>query len=422
MLRRLLRHDLGQASLDYVTVLAVAGVALTAGTGVAMAKAPQLLGAVTGQMLRALCIVTAGDCDRDRAPCVVGSDKKTISGKVSVAVFELGHDQVALVEERSDGRFDVTIVDGWNPGTQFSVGVELKIPKTGLAFDGELRAAVLAHRRKGRTWTVEDADAASRLVDRLSGLDAALLPSLVDGGTDREPEVSYEESGWSTTIGAGGTIGDHGVTLALRAEDFEGARRNHRTGHRTHYLKRAQVMGAALEGTVSGKADGEAVHVWAIETDETGRPVDLMILETGEFRGTMSLPSPAAEVAGLLGVPGRHAERYEVERHLDLTVDANLRAAMAFIARVVGPFKGSDPFADRVPVSDALRDRLDRSATIHTRTYATDHSSQDEGASIAAGLKLGAQYETSTHTSRLLAALTRGPNGIWQERTDCVAR
>lgn len=423
MLRRL-RADPGQASLDYLTVLVVTGLLLGAGTGVAMAQGGGIAGAVTTQVVRALCIVSGGDCDRDRAPCVVGSTGKTISGSLSLAVVRLGRDQLALVEERSDGRFDVTLVRGWNPGLEGGVGLKLKIPKTGLAFQGELRAAVLAHLRKGRSWTVGSAAEADALVGTLGGLKGAIVPEAVRGGTLPEPDRTFEESGWSTTIGLEGVLDPAKVRVELSAADFDGARRDRRTGHVTHYLKRSQEFGAALErptddGKVGGELDYVGGYVWAIETDRRGRPVDLMIVESDEYRGTASLPDEVAEVAGHLGVPGKIAERYEVERHLDLTVPANLRAAMQFVSRVLGPFKGATPFADRVAVSDALRDRLDRFGVVHARTYETEHASDGGGATLAAGLKIGAGYETSVHTSKLLAATTRGPGGTWRSRTDC---
>lgn len=422
-----LRDDTGQASLDYLTVLAVVAAGLVLAVGVATAHGRAIAVSVTTQMARALCIVTGGDCYRDRTPCVVDAREKRLSGSVSLALVRIGKDQLAIVEERSDGRFDVTIVDGWDPGLEGGLGGSLRIPKTGIAIDGELRAAALAHLRKGRTWTVDSAAEAKRLVDRASGVKAALLPEVLHDSADRDPDITFDERGWSLSVGASAELGQDSAELEFRPEDFDGARRDLRTGHVTHYLRRAQRLGASLsitrpDGSYGGDVAREAGHVWAIEVDERGRPVDLMIIETDEIRGSASLPPGVAEVAGRLGLPSEIGQRYEVEEHLDLTDPANLRAAMAFIRGVVGPFNGVSPGSDRVPVAAALRERLDRHGTKHLRSYTTDEESDGGGGTLAAGLKFGAGYETSTHTSTLVGALTRGPGGIWRERADCLTR
>ena len=61
----------GQATVDYAAVVLVVSLVLLAMAGVAAARGALVTDAITRQIARALCIVTGGDCDREREPCVV---------------------------------------------------------------------------------------------------------------------------------------------------------------------------------------------------------------------------------------------------------------------------------------------------------------------------------------------------------------
>ncbi len=410
MLRRLLRHDLGQASIDYVTVLAVTGVALAAGTGVAMAKAPAFAGAVTGQMVRALCIVTGGDCDRDRAPCVVGSNEKTTSLGGRVLVVRLGATRTALVAERSDGKVDVTLTDGLEAGVDRSLG-------------REARLAAMVKAKGGMSWTVGSLKEAQELIDRVGSVSSELLRSVDDGDVVSDPDEVSLEAGLSIKLSSDVKASRVGGKVALSRDMLGGARYNRRTGHAVIYLKNAEAIALALEtGTPIGKAEagGDAGRstVMALELDRNGQPVDLMMLESGDYAGSFSLPGVASEVAGYLGVPSRLARRYEVERHLDLTRPENRRPTEAVIAAALGFEMVMSGVQQLVP-TQLLAERLFQNGTVHTRTYEVDRTSSQKGFSFVV---VDGAKEKHEVTSRLLAAMTRGPDGVWQERTDCVDR
>lgn len=422
------RRDRGQAALEYLAVLAVAGVALTVGVGAAMARGGGVASAVRAQMVRALCIVTAGDCDRDRAPCVRRSRRTADGGHLDLLLVRVGKDHVALLEERSDERFDVTLVDAWQAGPQAGVGAGgfVRWGSGGAAVRGELRAALLAHEGRGRTWTVGSRQEAEALVGSISGVRAALLPQAIRGGALPPPDQTFYEHGWGVTLtGYAGRGMRRTGRLTIAARDIDGARHDRRTGHETLYLARSSGLSGELDaasggslrgGSVAGAAEGE--HVWAIETDGNGRPLDLMILSTGEYAGSFSLPTRLQRVAGFLAAPAKDARRYEAEVHLDLTDPENLASATAFLDAV---WSGAPrPGRDRVPVSDRLAARIEGHAVIHARTYAVDGRSYGAGGRVAAGGGVGGAAGREVQTARLLAAVTRGPDGTWQQRTDCI--
>lgn len=411
MRRRLLRHDLGQAALDYLTVLTVVGIVLAAGTGVAMARGGAIAGAVTSQMARALCIVSGGDCDRDREPCVVGSKETTSSIGAQLLIVRLGASRSVLLAERSDGRVDVVLVDGVEGGLDRSLG-------------RAARLAALARAEVGMGWTVDSMQEAKELVDRVGSVSKELLRSAAGGGWASDPATVSLEGGVSVALGGGAERGTAKATGRIGRSAMLGARYDRRTGHTTVYLKKADELAGALEGaTPLGDADGSLelgyTGTLALELDGHMRPVDLMLLQSGEYDGSFSLPGVAAEVAGYLGVPSRHARRFEVERHLDLTVPGNRGAVEAFLAAMTGIQMAHGP-VDGGVVTTLLARRLFRDGSVNARTYEVDTTGASDSLSLGPLASVGKDREQVV--SRLLAAMSRGPGGTWRERTDCVSR
>src|SRR5690242_3843526 len=98
-------HD-GQASLEWVAVVAV--VATLFALGAALANAQDLGRHVTRQWARALCVVRSGDCARDQEPCVVASRSRAHEGGLDVELVRLGGSVLGRIEQLSDGTFAVT--------------------------------------------------------------------------------------------------------------------------------------------------------------------------------------------------------------------------------------------------------------------------------------------------------------------------
>ncbi len=127
----------------------VALVALVLAAAVAAWVDPQPVGAaVTRGMARALCVVSGGFCDADRAPCVTASRSDADGWHVNLAILRYGEGGVLLREERSDGTVALTRTRDRSGGLDVGVGADLRVD--GLSLGAELRAAILARLGAGR--------------------------------------------------------------------------------------------------------------------------------------------------------------------------------------------------------------------------------------------------------------------------------
>src|SRR4029079_11122258 len=97
-----MRSARGQGNREYLAFVLLVAFALGGGTAaVASAAGADIATAVPHEVLRALCIVSGGDCDRDRAPCDVDTSTKSRSVALSIAVVKIGHDKRVTVVRRS---------------------------------------------------------------------------------------------------------------------------------------------------------------------------------------------------------------------------------------------------------------------------------------------------------------------------------
>lgn len=417
-------RDSGQASLEYVGVVALVAVVL------ALLAAPawsgeQAAGAVVGQLHRALCVVSHGDCDEDRRPCVLASDAVDDDGHVDLLILHTGARELVLRERLSDGRVAVTFLREGENGLVFAGGagghVRLggKLLRTGT----ELSARLLLLSGEGRTWVLAPHEA-NALVQRLVVDDAGdLADRVAHAGGDLAglpvPAQTATQQGLRVELGGAVRIAGASATLELGAEDLAGSTLDVATGRRTYLLRRTDDFEAALSTGPRELADGAGASemAYTITVDRAGRALDLGILQTGELRGSLDLPGPAQEVAGALGVPSSGARRWELERHLDLTVPENLAAAQAFVTDVVAP---RPTLGASARTGDALLARLEFAGVTAARTYAVAEDATGlEADGEAELLRLGAGFERVRRSTRLLAAMQRGPDGIWRRRADC---
>jgi hypothetical protein len=378
--------------------------------------------AVDHQLLRALCIVRGGECEQDRAPCPVRSDRRDDAVSARILVFRVGVDKTLIREERSDGTVAVTVAYGEEGGLEFSGGAHLEVAlgRGEVALGGELTAAAVATRERGYTWVLRDGRAADALMGHL-GAGARKLDGLIASGRVPAPTQRYRHGGLASRgSAAAGKLPS--VGLGLSSQDVAGTRTDASTGRRTFYVQRtvegslSLTYGAA--GATGARTDRER---YAVTYDAAGRPVDLMVITTGIYRGSFDLPARLQPAVGLLSAPTGHVRTYVEETHLDLTDPESLHAARDFLDQVRHPDAVHTGAA--VAVAAALRRRLDAIGVVHARTYDADERRYGIDGSVGVeGVQLGASLSRTLLDSHLIAAATRGLDGVWRLRGDCLSR
>jgi hypothetical protein len=412
--------DRGQAGVDYVGVLLLVTAVL--GAVALVADASRIPTAVDRQLLRALCVVRGGDCEQDRAPCPVSSARRDDAASARILVFHVGVDKTLIREERSDGSVAVTVAYGQQAGLEVGGGAHLEIAlgRGGLDLGGELTAVAVAARERGYTWVVRDGRAADALMGRL-GVGASRLDGQIASGRIPPPTVRYRHGGFGTR-GNASVDGAARAALGLSSQDVAGVRVDASSGRRTLYVQRtvdgSLSLNYGLAGATGARTDRER---YAVTFDAAGRPVDLMVLTTGVYRASFDLPTRLQPVVGLLAAPTGHVRTYVEETHLDLTDPESLRVAGAFLDQVRHPDAVNAGAA--VSIAAALRRRLDAVGVIHARTYDADERRYGvDGAVGIDGLRLGASVSRTLLDARLVAAATRGLDGVWRTRADCLRR
>jgi hypothetical protein len=412
--------DRGQAGVDYVAVVLL--VVAVLGAVALVADASGVPQSVHHQLLRAMCVVRGGDCEQERAPCPVATDRRDDAMGARILVFRIGQDKTIVREERSDGSIAVTVAYGHEAGLEVAQGVRLSVSlgHGGIGLGGELTASAVATREHGYTWLLHDPQAADAIVGRL-GVSRGKLERLVTAGRLPAPIQRYGQAGFSVAGHASsGTA--YGGALALSSQDVAGSRVDVRTGRRTFYMQRTVEASLSLTAEGTGLTGARrARDRYAVTYDRTGRPVDLMVMTAGRYRASADLPARLQPAVGLLSVPTGHSRTYVEETHLDLTDPESLRVAVAFLERVRHP--RSVGFGSPAAVADALRRRLDAVGVVHARTYDADERRYGvAGSVIVQGIRIGGELSRTLEDSHLVAATTRGLDGMWRKRTDCLAR
>jgi hypothetical protein len=405
-----MRSARGQGTVEYLAVVLLVAFALGGGTAaVASAAGADIATAVPHEVLRALCIVSGGDCDRDRAPCDVDADSRARSLAVTIAVVKLGHDKRVTVTRRSDGTFAVTLQTAPTGGVGASAGARAKIDlgRGSVAAGADVTVGVTGAFAHNRTWIVGSKGEADRLVRTIEE-HAVLPPATVDGH-----EASVEATGDAVI----GTIAN--ASGRVLAGLSGGWATDHRTGNRTYFLSGsvgaqadASVKGSKVRASVAG-SDSDR---YALTVAPDGRWIDLAVTRTGELGTSVDLPKGVAAALGTLDLPGSPPRRWVTDSHLDLGDPQNLAAAQAFVAGLKD-LRHPGRLTDAV---GALSRRMRDAAVIDARTYAVDSETRGAEGRIGAGAQIGGKYQTSTDKARLVAATTRGLDGQWRVRDDCL--
>jgi len=377
--------------------------------GAGLAQADAVGRRVTREMARALCLVRGGDCRRDQEPCVTSSEADRSTWTAGILIFRYSHDGIGMLEQQSDGTYAVTVGHASSGGAEGEAGFggSVNLGKLNASFGGAVTATLLGRLEDSRTWIVGSKSEAQAI--------------LKAGGASRAPDRTSSDRAWLPSAGASVEGGVRGLMDAkLKILDaaaswgqHAGTVTDHRTGRQTTYVDaKLSASLSVLEG-VLGSATGDANEVYAVERAPDGRPLALRITATGSFAGSRDLPSVVQSIAGRLEVPG--AERYEVTATLDLGDPSALDATIELLDDIARKRGRAKPSAE-------LRRLVESSGTVEARMFSTSDAT---GGEYGAGFDLGTRivdvsHESEHHGQRLLAAASRGLDGQWIAREDCV--
>ena len=384
----------GQASLEYVGLLALVAAALAVAApaaGVAGVPAEVAKVVQTG-----ICIVGGDVCrtsDAEAAglqPCTVSDRRRGGGLAVTVLSLRLGGDHQWLVARRSDGSVVVTKVAHDDVGVSGGLGYELGPLKAGLEGEAGLRVA------GGVGWEFADAASARRFLKAAHyGLSSATRrwPAAWRSG-----EAGLAFSGWAglgvvATGEDGKSLGGPALGVEASAQELLGARIER---DRTTIYLRAQTDGPRTTGVLKGLlATGAAGPVVAEYTRDRSGPRELAFRVTE--RGA------------------RANEVVEIVARMDLRDHANREVAMRLLRR-------------RLPwppaVAEDLRAAVRRTVqvgTVERSVFAVHDGSRSFELAARAGAELGLEADYSKVDRRLVEASARTGGSQERAREDCVA-
>lgn len=413
----------GQGTVEYVALVALLLLALALGGGAI--AAPGLANAVAAGWERGLCRLVGGGCATIAArPCVVGSHARDERVTVHAGFIRLGGHAGLVRQDLSDGTVRITAVDDMTAGVQVGLGAEGHVEVGGARVGGGEMAAVGAAGQAGlgRSWVVRDGRAADALIRTLRGptgnrIADDLLGALGVGDDPPEPEERSFTAGVQGMAEARLDTGLAALHLGMVGTLSAGGRWNRRTGERTVVLRGdGEVTLTLARAFLKGRLRAADRVGAAVTFGRDGHPRELLVSAAGEIDRTL----PAALHLGAGRLTARGGRRGEVDARLDLTVPEHLDVLRAaFGAWSAHPLPGTG-LAQALPVLARLGGLLADDGRIDARVYASAHGSAGAGADAALGARAGGDYEESSDDLRLLAAWSRPPGGVWEERVDCT--
>jgi hypothetical protein len=406
-----MRSESGQGTVEYVAIVALVAVVLAAAVAGSAVFGAGVANAVTGSIRHALCVVTGRVCVVvAQRPCVVRTARDERRETVAIAFVQIGAGRVVLRERLSDGTLRLTVLHRGEAGVTagFGSSSDARVGGVSLSVGAHAQATVAGIVGAGQVFEVRTARQADAIVRRLRAEGSAAVDGVRrllrrgDGDLPRS-DVSFVEGGVAGRLDATLSAGDAGSAGVNGGGDSVlGRRVDRRTGETTWYLRLDRslpVFADAMLGSASGGLDGDALL--AVTTDRSGRATELTALVGGRAQA-------GAQVTGV-GSVSSGGTRWEAEARVSLE-DPGVRAALA-------AWRRSPASVDAIRgLGATLRDR----ARLDVRSYARSATSDSDGASVSAGVRLGVQLERARESTRLLSASTRPPGGLWEPRLDCV--
>ena len=415
-----MRNDSGQASLEYIVLLVIS--TLVVGGGAMAVKGEGLAASVLAQFARGICVVGGGECERDRTPCVIGSQTSSQDLVVVVAVIRLAGGRTIIRQRSSDGTELVTLVESGGAGLELTAGGSVSVGGAdyGAAASGSFSGRIA----RGRAWTVPNATAAESLIAQLAPAAATMtgrgrLPfsSPPDRHATPPPaDITFGASGLSSIIG--GRLAAAGISF--EAEDLVGERLDHRTGQRTLTIARRNELLADLSPLPASGVEGglRRSELYTLTLDRAGNPIDLGVFGARRFHAGAKQPGAVSTlVSGVGSLPLRQGMLVEVEQHLDLSNAASRAVATSFIAALRDRGVGFGPAAK---VSEELKGRISSDGVTLVRSYGIEGRRSGFGGKLGAGVGLAGNYQRSVENATLLDARVRGIDQNWRARSDCL--
>ena len=398
----------GQATVDYVAIIAVLAIAFTAALASAAIGAPGIVNAVSGQVRHALCLVGGGPCPEWRSrPCAVATAREQRHIAVTVVLLRYDRDKVVLREDMSDGtvRFTVATAHGLGLEAGFGASARATVKGRDVGASDEARVAAQGVYGSGKVYVAHNAREAD-----------AFMKAVEHGSEPSKPSEDFHEGGVRAIGNAG--LGGPGANAALKgvAGTVIGYKRDLVKGERTIALNLGRNGWGAIGIGLGGPAGlADATATFNLTLDRKHAATELSVAVTGTLAGGAALPlsvtkalrAARANAGGMSGsLKGR---RWEVNARLDLR---DPRVAAAWKRFRDDPASGAAIAA----LGAAIRDQ----AAIDVRTYGTAGTSGGAGAGISGGVRFGGEYEHTDDRSELIAASSRPSGGLWEPRIDCV--
>ena len=396
-----MRSTSGQATIDYVALVAALAIVFGLALGVAPAGAAGIVNAVTGQIRHALCRVGGGPCAEPRSrPCTVASTRDVHHFAVSVFFVRIDHDRSVLREQMSDGTVRLTVLRSAALGATAGVGATAQVAVDGrrLGAANELKAAAQGTLGVGKVYVARDRREAS-----------AFMRALRDGRAPPPREVLYEGG-----VRGLGEAGLGGVVLEGLSGAALGVRRDRATGETTVTLNAGGAGWGAVSTAFGGPAGAaDRTTTFGLTLDRDGHPTELSLSAGGTLAAGAALPLAlrralrGATGGGSVGdLAGR---RWELTARLSL-LDPAVRATWERVRR--------DPTSAAAirALGETIRDR----AHLDVRAYRTSSTASGGAVGVAGGARVGGEYDHVVDEARLLTASARPPAGLWERRLDCV--
>jgi len=429
----------GQASADYLALLAVIAIVLGAAAA-AVGSPPALASAVSGAVRHGICLVAGGVCTAREAraaglaPCLVHArgQRERLAAKSLLVRLERG--DALLVERRSDGSAAVSFLDGWRGGA--TAGIGLRLP---WGSQGSISGSAGAQFTAGRTWEFRSAADAARFVRRWTGRES--LRGEATGLARRlcrlcrrapvppPPQATYREGG-----AYGEVSGELGLKLPrlrtsprLTIDADAGVVAGRRiSGRRTTVYLRLDSASSARLGAVIGAVSAAQQVQPALEILlEAGRAVELRIRGAATMRGQLDLLGATTSLGGLAkrlrgatgGGRGGEGTGMGVEAavSLDLTDQRNRDAAVG-VLELLGMRARPSSWDDRIR---ALGQRLDADGAVDVGVFRVGASERETEFEGAFGGELGGRWSRSVETRELIEAWSLRRGGALSEREDC---